>query len=108
MSAESNDFAPAAVHRVVCHARSRWAAQWIDVADSREFKPGDQVHALRPVKNDGVYPHEDIGAILVDRGDTGVVRERWSFLGEIYYAVEFGTRAVVMIMRGREMVKVWR
>lgn len=105
MSQKVNDTAPAAVHRVVCHARSRRAAQWLDVAGSREFKPGEKVHSLRPVMNDGIDPHRDIGAILVDHGDAGIVRERWSFLSETYYAVEFGTPAMVVMMRGGEMTR---
>jgi nitrogen fixation protein NifZ len=64
---------------------------------------GEVVRALRPVRNDGVYPHKDIGELLVHQRDVGMVRERWSFLGEIYYTVEFAGRAAVVIMRGREM-----
>jgi nitrogen fixation protein NifZ len=97
---------PVAVHRVACHARSRRAAQLLDLADRRDFKPGEQVCSLRRVKNDGLYPHKDIGEVLVREGDVGIVRERWSFLGEVYYAVEFVAGAVVVIMRGREMQRV--
>ena len=42
------------------------------------------------------------------QGDTGVVRESWSFLGEIYYTVEFFARAAVVIMRGQEMARAAR
>lgn len=105
MSEKTNDAVSAAVRRVSCGARSRCTAQSLDVAEGHEFKPGEEVRSLRPVKNDGVYPHKDIGEILVNQGDAGIVRERWSFLGEIYYTVEFVARAAVVIMRGREMVR---
>ena len=98
MSEQANNAVSAAVRRVCCDTRSRRAA------DAYEFRPGATVRSLRPVRNDGVYPHKDIGEVLVRQGDTGVVRERWSFLGEVYYTVEFGDRAAVVIMRGREMV----
>ncbi|HXZ09093.1 MAG TPA: nitrogen fixation protein NifZ [Paraburkholderia sp.] len=68
-----------------------------------EFAPGAQVRSLRAVKNDGVYPHKAIGEFMVRQGDIGVVRQRWSFLGEIYYTVEFAGRSAVVILRGREM-----
>jgi hypothetical protein len=45
---------------------------------------------------------------LVYRGDTGVVRERWSFLGDAYYTVEFFAHASVVIMRGHEMASAAR
>jgi len=106
MRPEAKDILPVVVHRVACHARSRRAAQWLELADRGDFKPGERVYALRPVKNDGVYPHKDIGEVLVREGDTGITRERWSFLGEVYYAVEFVAGAVVVIMRGREMQRV--
>jgi len=70
----------------------------------REFHPGDEVCSLRSVKNDGLYLHKEIGEVLVQEGDAGVVRENWCFLGEIYYTVEFVARAAVVVMRGREMV----
>jgi nitrogen fixation protein NifZ len=68
-----------------------------------DFRPGDTVRALRPVANDGIYPHKDVGEIVVQSNDLGIIRERWSFLGEVYYTVEFPRPAAVVIMRGREM-----
>ncbi|MGA2892708.1 MAG: nitrogen fixation protein NifZ [Xanthobacteraceae bacterium] len=100
--------ANAAVRRVCCDARSRRAEQSIDLAAGHEFLPGEEVRSLRPVKNDGVYPHKDIGEILVQSGDAGIVRERWSFLGNVYYTVEFVARATFVIMRGREMIGLAR
>ena len=108
MSEKANATAPAAVRRVCCDARARRAEQSLDLAEGHEFMPGDEVRSIRPVKNDGVYPHKDIGEILVQYGDAGIVRERWSFLGNIYYTVEFVARATVVIMRGRELMGLAR
>jgi nitrogen fixation protein NifZ len=65
---------------------------------------GEKVRSLRPVKNDGTYLHKRLGACLVQTGDVGYIRGRWSFLGRIYYTVEFVERGVVASMRGRELV----
>ena len=70
-----------------------------------DFSAGQWVRSLGPVKNDGTYPHKDIGEIVAHKGDIGIVHERWSFLGEVYYMVEFVGRAVVVIMRGCELAK---
>lgn len=70
----------------------------------RKFSPGELVWSQVRIKNDGTYPHRDIGEVLVVEDDLGCVREAWSFLGETFYTVEFFERAVVVIMRGREMV----
>jgi len=73
-----------------------------------EFALGTGVRAVSKVANDGTYPRKDIGEGVVQIGDLGVVRDRWSFLGEVYYTVEFPTRGAVVIMRGREMARVYR
>jgi nitrogen fixation protein NifZ len=100
---------PVTIARVVHDARRRRMEQAAWSAGRPEFKLGDAVRSKAIVKNDGIYPHKDIGETLVHKGDSGVVRESWSFLGEIYYTVEFVARAVVVIMRGREMIRAsWR
>jgi nitrogen fixation protein NifZ len=78
----------------------------VRVGEEHDFVAGDCVRPLGPVKNDGGYVHRKIGEILVLERDLGVVHERWNFLGQIYYTVEFVDRAVVVIMRGRELAKV--
>jgi nitrogen fixation protein NifZ len=97
---------PATIGRVVHDASRRRIGR--AVGGRGEFKPGDAVRSLALVKNDGIYPHKDIGEAVVHQGDAGIVRERWSFLGEIYYTVEFAARAAVVIMRGREMARAAR
>jgi nitrogen fixation protein NifZ len=94
---------PATIGRVVHDARRRNIGRAPGVVGKHEFKRGDAVRSLTQIINDGIYPHRDIGETLVHQGDAGMVRESWSFLGEIYYTVEFFTRAAVVILRGREM-----
>jgi len=72
--------------------------------DAGEFDRGARVRALTQVKNDGTYPHKGIGSLLVRKGDLGHVHEKWRFVGQTYYTVEFIERAVVVVMRGKEMV----
>ena len=96
---------PATIGRVVYDARRRRLGRGPGAAGKREFKLGDAVRSLTQVNNDGIYPRKDIGETLVHRGDIGIVRERWSFLGEIYYTVKFVARAAIVIMRGQEMAK---
>ncbi len=94
------------VGRIVCNAHRRRAARNIERRFTGEFAPGEPVRAAALIRNDGMYPHKDIGEPLVYPGDAGVVRESWRFLGEVYYTVEFVARAVFVIMRGREMVRM--
>lgn len=87
---------PVAIARVV--------GRVLGVESARKFAPGELVWSRARIKNDGTYPHMDIGEVLVVEDDLGCVREVWSFLGETFYTVEFFERGVVVIMRGREMV----
>jgi nitrogen fixation protein NifZ len=106
MSRQTSKSRPATIAPVVQSFRRRLVGPAPSVGGGkREFRLGEAVRSLTPVRNDGVYPHKDIGEIVVHKGDAGIVRESWSFLGEIYYTVEFGARAAVVIMRGREMEK---
>ena len=103
MSTPTHNPKPATIGRVVHDARRRHVGRGPGVVGKRDFKRGDAVRSLTRIINDGIYPHRDIGETLVHQGDAGIVRESWSFLGEIYYTVEFLARAAVVIMRGREM-----
>ena len=103
MSTPTPNPKPETIGRVVHDARRRHVGRGPGVVGKRDFKRGDAVRSLTQIINDGIYPHRDIGETLVHQGDAGIVRESWSFLGEIYYTVEFLTRAAVVIMRGREM-----
>ena len=97
---------PRPVARIVCDARRRRTVRNMELRFTGEFSAGEPVRAVALIRNDGMYPHRDIGEALVHPGDTGVVRESWRFLGEIYYTVEFVARSVFVIMRGREMARM--
>lgn len=99
MTARANGF------RVAGISRRRSSGMVGDAGRRRDFATSDKVLALAEVKNDGTYPHKEIGEVLVHKGDIGCVFEGWCFLGQIYYTVEFVERAVVVIMRGRELAK---
>jgi nitrogen fixation protein NifZ len=99
---------PATISRIVHDARRRHVRRRLHPAGEREFKPGDAVRSLTRIVNDGTYPHRDFGEVLVHHGDAGFVRESWSFLGEVYYTVDFAARAAVVILRDREMARAAR
>lgn len=105
MSYQTADSRPVTIARVAHDARRRRIGRDLDVAGKCEFKSGDVVRSLLRVKNDGIYPYKDIGETLVQEGDAGIVRERWSFLGEVYYTVEFAACTAMVIMRGPEMTR---
>lgn len=94
------------IARVVYDGRRRKAERSLEAHFVGEFSAGEPIRAVALIKNDGMYPHKDVGEALVYPGDTGIVRESWRFLGEIYYTVEFVARSVFVIMRGREMVRI--
>ena len=55
-----------------------------------EFKQGDVVRVLRPIRNDGTYHGMPRGELLINRGSIGVVQDIGSFLqDQVIYAVRF-------------------
>ena len=86
--------------------RLRKAAGRPEAHAGRQFRAGEWVRSAVLIKNDGMYPHKDIGEPLVYPADTGIVQQSWRFLGDVYYTVEFMAQAVFVIMRGCEMVSV--
>ena len=78
--------------------------QEVELVAPPRFRPGAKVHAVKHVKNDGTFPHREIGDILVCKGDVGYVRDVGTFLQRFYvYAVEFVEQAAVVGMRGYEL-----
>jgi nitrogen fixation protein NifZ len=76
----------------------------VEISSPPRFMPGAKVRAVRTVKNDGTYPHREIGDILVRKGDIGYVRDIGTFLQRFYVcAVEFVERGAVVGMRGYEL-----
>ncbi|MEJ2385755.1 MAG: nitrogen fixation protein NifZ [Chromatiaceae bacterium] len=54
------------------------------------FDHGDEVRVRRNVRNDGTFPGEPTGALLVRRGSVGYVRDVGTFLqDQIIYSVHF-------------------
>jgi nitrogen fixation protein NifZ len=92
--------------RIVCDAHRRKTVRSLEARFTGEFSAGEPIRSVALIKNDGMYPHKDIGEALVHPGDTGIVRESWRFLGELYYTVEFVAQSVFVIMRGREMMRI--
>jgi len=55
-----------------------------------KYDYGDEVRVIRNVRNDGTYPGEVTGTLLVRRGSTGFVRDVGTFLqDQIIYSVHF-------------------
>ena len=106
IAAKQLQIKPRPVARIVCDARRRRTVRNMERRFTGEFSAGEPVRAATLIRNDGMYPHKDIGEALVHPGDTGIVRESWRFLGEVYYTVEFMAKSVFVIMRGREMVRM--
>jgi len=92
--------------RIVSDVCLRKAGGRPEAHAGRQFRAGEWVRSVTLIKNDGMYPHKDIGEPLVYPGDTGTVQQSWRFLGDVYYTVEFVAHAVFVIMRGREMESV--
>jgi nitrogen fixation protein NifZ len=54
------------------------------------FEYGEEVRVLRNVRNDGTFPGQATGTLLVRRGSTGFVRDVGTFLqDQIVYSVHF-------------------
>ena len=69
------------------------------------FDNGDEVRVIRNVRNDGTYPGEKIGNLLIRRGSTGFVRSRGTFLqDQIIYEVHFVEQGMVVGCREEELI----
>lgn len=83
--------------------------QEVELVREPAFRPGEKVRATRHVKNDGTYPHKEIGENLVRKGDVGYVRDIGTFLQQFYiYSVEWVERGTIVGMRGKELVSLDR
>lgn len=83
-----------------------YSASWLDVSGRTSLRAGNRVIATRPLRNDGTYPHEDVGVILVRRGDIGFVVEIADFDGDEHYTVEFVDRAIVIATRRQDIARI--
>lgn len=69
------------------------------------FDNGDEVRVIRNVRNDGTYPGEKVGNLLIRRGSTGYVRNRGTFLqDQIIYEVHFVEHGMVVGCREEELI----
>lgn len=58
--------------------------------ETAELAYGAAVRVRRPIRNDGTFPGEPTGALLVRRGSVGYVVDRGMFLqDQVIYAVHF-------------------
>ena len=54
------------------------------------FRQGDAVRVIRNIRNDGTFPGEEVGALLVRRGSVGYVKDIGTFLqDQIICSVHF-------------------
>lgn len=76
----------------------------IEIERPPAFDVGQKVRTRDPVRNDGTYPGEPIGAVLVDVGEVGYVCGIGTFLQRYrIYAVDFFARGRVIGMRAHEL-----
>lgn len=55
-----------------------------------KFEYGEKVRVVRNVRNDGTYPGEPTGRLLVRRGSVGFVRDVGTFLqDQLIYSIDF-------------------
>jgi nitrogen fixation protein NifZ len=55
-----------------------------------KFEYGERVRVVRNVRNDGTYPGEATGRLLIRRGSVGYVRDVGTFLqDQLIYSVDF-------------------
>lgn len=55
-----------------------------------KFEYGEAVRVIRNIRNDGTYPGQDTGTLLVPRGSVGYVRDVGTFLqDQLVYSVHF-------------------
>lgn len=68
------------------------------------YEPGEKVHAIREIRNDGTYPGHAMGEFLIHRGDVGYVKSVGTFLNRFYvYAIDFVDRGMLVGMRTHEI-----
>jgi hypothetical protein len=83
--------------------RCRLPTSLVPTVNNGPLASGRWVRAERPLRNDGTYPHRNVGEVLVSAGDVGYVLEVVEFCGEAYYTVEFAARSVVVGTRRQDL-----
>jgi nitrogen fixation protein NifZ len=73
--------------------------------NERYFDYGHEVRVIRNIRNDGTYPGEKTGNLLVRRGSVGYVRSRGTFLqDQVIYEVHFIDEGKVVGCREEELI----
>lgn len=73
--------------------------------NERYFDYGHEVRVIRNIRNDGTYPGEKTGNLLVRRGSIGYVRSRGTFLqDQVIYEVHFMDAGKVIGCREEELI----
>ncbi len=66
---------------------------------------GHEVRVIRNIRNDGTYPGEKTGTLLVRRGSVGYVRSRGTFLqDQVIYEVHFIDEGKLIGCREEELI----
>lgn len=69
-----------------------------------KFEYGDEVRVLRNVRNDGTFPGEATGRLLIRRGSVGYVRDVGMFLqDQLIYSVDFFEQQKMVGCREQEL-----
>lgn len=69
------------------------------------YEYGDQVRLTRNVRNDGTYPGEDVGKLLVRRGEIGAVFDVGTYLqDQLIYRVHFLEAGKTVGCREEELI----
>jgi nitrogen fixation protein NifZ len=69
-----------------------------------KFEYGEAVRVVRNVRNDGTYPGEPTGRLLIRRGSIGYVRDVGTFLqDQIIYSIDFIEQGMQVGCREQEL-----
>lgn len=69
-----------------------------------KFEYGDEVRVVRNVRNDGTFPGEVTGKLLIRRGSVGYVRDVGTFLqDQLIYSVDFFDQQKMVGCREQEL-----
>lgn len=69
-----------------------------------KFEYGEAVRVIRNVRNDGTFPGEPTGRLLIRRGSVGYVRDVGTFLqDQLVYSVDFFEQGIMVGCREQEL-----
>ena len=69
-----------------------------------KFEYGEKVRVVRNLRNDGTYPGEPTGRLLIRRGSVGFVRDVGTFLqDQLIYSVDFLDTGIRVGCREQEL-----